>query len=201
VCVTISRDTADLAVDAIQDWWGLNQAHYPQAKRLMIEADSGGSNGGRSRRYKKRLQEFADLSGLELTVCHYPPGTSKWNQIEHRLFSLVAFGIVDSIGCRTACRLSWKVVVVDLVRCLTPRLTGVFELTDKFLFLGVHADAWIAATAESLALLVNMPELPIALGMLLARVQHFAVATQPVLLVTQQTADRQRHRPGTLCGT
>lgn len=90
VCVTTSSDTADLAVDAIQDWWSRNQTHYPQAKRLMIEADSGGSNGARSRRYKKRLQEFADASGLAVTVCHYPPGSSKWNPIEHRLFSQIS---------------------------------------------------------------------------------------------------------------
>lgn len=90
VCVTLSRDTADLAVDAVRDWWRLHQPHYPQAKRLMIEADSGGSNAARSRRYKKGLQDFADTSGLEITVCHYPPGTSKWNPIEHRLFSQIA---------------------------------------------------------------------------------------------------------------
>jgi DDE family transposase len=90
VCVTISSDTADLAVDAVMDWWHLSQPHYPQAKRLMIEADSGGSNAARSRRYKKRLQDFADDSGLEITVCHYPTGTSKWNPIEHRLFSQIA---------------------------------------------------------------------------------------------------------------
>ena len=89
VCVTTSSDTPDLAVDAIQDWWRLNQPHYAKAKRLMIEADSGGSNGARSRRYKKRLQDFADESGLEVTVCHYPPGASKWNPIEHRLFSQI----------------------------------------------------------------------------------------------------------------
>lgn len=89
VCVTASHDTADLAVDAVSDWWRLNQPHYPQAKRLMIEADSGGSNAARSRRYKWRLQEFADDSRLEITVCHYPPGTSKWNPIEHRLFSQI----------------------------------------------------------------------------------------------------------------
>jgi hypothetical protein len=90
VCVTISSDTADLAVDAIQDWWGKSRAHYLKAKRLMIEADSGGSNGARSRRFKKRLQEFADVSGLEITVCHYPSGSSKWNPIEHRLFSQIS---------------------------------------------------------------------------------------------------------------
>jgi len=90
VCVTTSRDTADLAVDAIEDWWSRNQAHYPNAKRLMIEADSGGSNGARSRRYKKRLQELADQSSLEVTVCHYPPGSLKWNPIEHRLFRQIS---------------------------------------------------------------------------------------------------------------
>ena len=90
VCVTTSSDTADLAVDAVQDWWGRNQVHYPNAKRLMIEADSGGSNGSRSRRYKQRLQEFANASGLAITVCHYPPGSSKWNPIEHRLFSQIS---------------------------------------------------------------------------------------------------------------
>jgi hypothetical protein len=90
VCVTTSSDTADLAVDALCDWWRLSQPHYPQAKRLLIEADCGGSNAARSRRYKKRLQDFADESGLEITVSHYPPGTSKWNPIEHRLFSQIA---------------------------------------------------------------------------------------------------------------
>ncbi len=90
VCVTTSKDVPDLAADALCDWWKLNGKHYPKAKRLMIEADSGGSNGARSRRYKQRLQEFADETGLEITVCHYPPGTSKWNPIEHRLFSQIS---------------------------------------------------------------------------------------------------------------
>ena len=89
VCVTTSSDTPDLAVDALADWWRLHQADYPEAKRLLIEADCGGSNSARSRRYKKRLQDFADESGLEVTVCHYPPGASKWNPIEHRLFSQI----------------------------------------------------------------------------------------------------------------
>jgi hypothetical protein len=89
VCVTTSGDTPDLAADAVDDWWAQKSPHYPHAKRLMIEADCGGSNGARSRQYKKRLQEFADASGLEVTVCHYPPGASKWNPIEHRLFSQI----------------------------------------------------------------------------------------------------------------
>jgi hypothetical protein len=89
VCVTTSKDTPDLAADALEDWWKSNQCHYPNAKRLMIEADCGGSNAARSRQYKKRLQEFADANGLAVTVCHYPPGSSKWNPIEHRLFSQI----------------------------------------------------------------------------------------------------------------
>jgi len=89
VCVATSADTADFAVDAIADWWRLHRPDYPQRKRLMIEADGGGSNAARSRRFKKRLQDFADESGLEITACHYPPGTSKWNPIEHRLFSQI----------------------------------------------------------------------------------------------------------------
>ena len=87
VCVATSADTPDFAVDAIGNWWLGGQLHYSRSKRLMIEADAGGSNGVRSRRFKKRLQDLADESGLEITVCHYPPGTSKWNPIEHRLFS------------------------------------------------------------------------------------------------------------------
>jgi hypothetical protein len=90
VCVATSHDTPDLAVDALHDWWTANQCHYPKATRLLIEADGGGSNGARSRQYKKRLQEFADVSGLAVTVCHYPPGASKWNPIEHRLFSQIS---------------------------------------------------------------------------------------------------------------
>jgi hypothetical protein len=89
VCVSTSKDVPDLAADALCDWWRENKKHYPQAKRLKIEADSGGSNSARSRRYKQRLQEFADAEDLEVTVCHYPPGTSKWNPIEHRLLSQI----------------------------------------------------------------------------------------------------------------
>ena len=89
VLVSTSADTADLAVDTIEDWWRLHRQHYPQATRLMIEADGGGSNASRSRLFKKRLQDFADKTGLEITVCHYPPAASKRNPIEHRLFSQI----------------------------------------------------------------------------------------------------------------
>ena len=91
VGVGTSGNTADLAVDTIQDWWRQHGCrHYRDATALLIEADGGGSNGSRSRRFKLRIQEFADETGLAVTVCHYPPGTSKWNPIEHRLFSQIS---------------------------------------------------------------------------------------------------------------
>jgi hypothetical protein len=90
VCVGTSGNTADLAVDAVRDWWWRNgRRQYPDATAVFIEADGGGSNGARSRRFKFRLQEFADETGVAVTVCHYPPGTSKWNPIEHKLFSQI----------------------------------------------------------------------------------------------------------------
>lgn len=90
VCVGTSKDVPDFAADALEAWWEQDRRHYPGATRLMIEADSGGSNSAASRQYKKRLQQFADKTGLEITVCHYPPGTSKWNPVEHRLFSQIS---------------------------------------------------------------------------------------------------------------
>jgi hypothetical protein len=91
VCVGTSGNTPDLAVDAVRDWWRQKgKRMYRDATALLIEADGGGSNGSRSRRFKFRLQEFADETGLAVTVCHYPPGASKWNPIEHRLFSQIS---------------------------------------------------------------------------------------------------------------
>ena len=91
VNVGISHDTAEFAVASIQRWWRmLGRNRYPKAKRLLICADAGGSNGNRSRGWKFYLQEFADRIGIPITVCHYPPGTSKWNRIEHRLFSFIS---------------------------------------------------------------------------------------------------------------
>ena len=90
VTVGIDHDTAEFAVASIQQWWQtLGQAAYPGATSLLITADGGGSNGSRLRLWKLELQRFADASGLELHVCHLPPGTSKWNKIEHRLFSYI----------------------------------------------------------------------------------------------------------------
>ena len=90
VNVGINHDTGEFAVASIRHWWThLGQQTYPHAQRLMITADAGGSNGYRLRLWKKELQGFADETGLTLTICHFPPGTSKWNKIEHRLFSFI----------------------------------------------------------------------------------------------------------------
>ncbi len=91
VNVGISHDTAEFAVESLRRWWKLfGRRHYPEARRLLLCADGGGSNGSRKRAWKYYLQQFADQAGLEVTVCHYPPGTSKWNKIEHRMFSFIS---------------------------------------------------------------------------------------------------------------
>ncbi len=91
VNVGITKDTADFAVDSIARWWQvMGKRRYPKATRLLICADGGGSNGSRNRLWKVSLQRFANRTGLRLTVCHYPPGTSKWNKIEHRMFSFIS---------------------------------------------------------------------------------------------------------------
>jgi hypothetical protein len=87
VSVGVDHDTARFAVTAIGQWWEqMGQAAYPEATELLIVADGGGSNGSRNRLWKLALQELADRTGLRISVCHFPPGTSKWNQIEHRMF-------------------------------------------------------------------------------------------------------------------
>lgn len=87
VSVGISYDTAEFAVAAIRRWWvRLGKKRYPRAKRLLITADCGGSNSPRTRLWRWALQQFANETGMTIELCHYPPGTSKWNKIEHRLF-------------------------------------------------------------------------------------------------------------------
>jgi transposase-like protein len=90
VSVGIDHDTATFATNAIRDWWRqMGRERYPDATRLMITADGGGSNGSRVRLWKLELQQLADELHMPITVCHLPPGTSKWNKIEHRLFSFI----------------------------------------------------------------------------------------------------------------
>lgn len=91
VSVGDSADTAEFAVASIRRWWEtIGRQRFPTATRLLVAADSGGSNGYRVRAWKFHLAKLARETGLEITVCHYPPGTSKWNKIEHRLFSFIS---------------------------------------------------------------------------------------------------------------
>ena len=87
VSVGVDHDTAEFAVETVRRWWRqMGRLAYPQAERLLITADGGGSNSSRSRLWKYELQNLADGLGLSMSVCHFPPGTSKWNKIEHRMF-------------------------------------------------------------------------------------------------------------------
>ncbi len=91
VSVGADHDTAQFAVQTIRNWWThMGQQDYPEATELLITADGGGSNSSRNRLWKVQLQELADELGLAITVCHFPPGTSKWNKIEHRLFNHIS---------------------------------------------------------------------------------------------------------------
>jgi len=91
VTVGIDHETSQFAVNSIGAWWEhLGRERYPNAKTLTITADCGGSNSNRTRLWKAELQKLANATGLEITICHFPPGTSKWNAIEHRLFSFIA---------------------------------------------------------------------------------------------------------------
>ena len=91
VNVGIDHDTAEFAVESIRRWWRtMGGARYPKATELLITADGGGSNGSRNRLWKLKLQGLADDMGLRISVCHFPPGTSKWNKIEHRMFSFIS---------------------------------------------------------------------------------------------------------------
>ncbi|MEV7239597.1 ISAzo13 family transposase, partial [Streptomyces sp. NPDC051020] len=113
VSVGCDGDTAAFAVTTLRRWWnGEGRHRYPGARRLLITADAGGSNGYRVRAWKKHLADFARAANLEVTVCHFPPGTSKWNKIEHRLFSRISTNwrgrpltshevVVNTIGATT----------------------------------------------------------------------------------------------------
>lgn len=91
VNVGTDADTAEFAVESIRQWWKrMGSKRYPEAKNILICADSGGSNGYRSHLWKRELQKLANQNRLTITVCHFPPGTSKWNKIEHRLFSYIS---------------------------------------------------------------------------------------------------------------
>jgi transposase len=120
VSVGTDHDTAAFAVETIRRWWySMGLPLYPDAEQLLITADSGGSNGSRVRLWKYELQKLADETGLEISVCHLPPGTSKWNKIEHRLFSyisqnwrgkpLISHEVIVSLIAQTTTRTGLKV--------------------------------------------------------------------------------------------
>ena len=113
VSVGVDHDTAEFAVNSIRRWWQtLGRARYPDATRLLVTADGGGSNGSRVRLWKRELQKLAIEIGLDIVISHLPPGTSKWNKIEHRLFSFI------SQNWRAKPLVSYK-VIVELIAATT----------------------------------------------------------------------------------
>ena len=115
VSVGIDHDTAQFAVASIQSWWEqLGRQRFPNAQTLTITADCGGSNGNRTRLWKTELQRLADETDLAIRVCHFPPGTSKWNKIEHRLFSFI------SINWRAKPLVS-REAIIDLIAATSTR--------------------------------------------------------------------------------
>ena len=115
VSVGTDHDTASFAVHAISRWWlTMGQNRYPHATRLLVTADGGGSNGHRVRLWKVELQRLANTLGIPITVCHLPPGTSKWNKIEHRLFSFI------TINWRGKPLRSFKTIVQLIAATTTP---------------------------------------------------------------------------------
>jgi transposase len=116
VNVGLDHDTSAFVVESIRRWWhSMGRELYPQAKHLMVTADGGGSNGYRIKLWKVELQKLADETGLSIQVCHFPPGTSKWNKIEHRLFSFI------SQNWRGKPLISYE-VIVKLIAATTNRI-------------------------------------------------------------------------------
>ena len=129
VSVGMDHDTASFAVESIRRWWKImGSGLYPKAKKILITADCGGSNGYRTRLWKKELQQFANEESLSIKVCHLPPGTSKWNKVEHRLFSYI------SINWRGKPLTSFE-VIVNLIAS-TKTVTGLMvkSALDKRLY-------------------------------------------------------------------
>jgi hypothetical protein len=113
VSVGINHDTAEFAVNTIRTWWhSVGAQRYPGARRLTITADGGGSNGSRLRLWKREVQTLANELGIEISVHHFPPGTSKWNKIEHRLFSFI------TMNWRAKPLVSYR-VIIDLISATT----------------------------------------------------------------------------------
>lgn len=129
VNVGVDHDTAAFSVESIRRWWkNFGQKEYPHATTLMITADGGGSNGRKNRLFKVELQKLANQIGLPITVSHYPPYTSKWNAIEHKLFSFI------SINWRAKPLISLEVVIELLNHTTTKSGLKVTAMIDKNIY-------------------------------------------------------------------
>jgi len=149
VSVGIDHDTAAFAVNSIRQWWrNVGRACYPNATRLLITADGGGSNGSRVRLWKRELQQLANELGLDITVSHLPPGTSKWNKIEHRLFSFI------SQNWRAKPLVSYR-VIVELISATTTK-TGLTVRCE--LDTGQYPSGIVVSDAEMAALNIKRAE-------------------------------------------
>ena len=149
VSVGVDHDTAAFAVNSIRQWWlNLGRTRYPDATRLLITADGGGSNGSRVRLWKRELQKLANELGLDIVVSHLPPGTSKWNKIEHRLFSLI------SQNWRAQPLVSYR-VIVELISATTTK-TGLTVRCE--LDTGLYPSGIVVSDAEIAALNIKRAE-------------------------------------------
>ena len=166
VTVGVDHETAAFAVNTLRSWWNrVGQASYPGAKRLLITADSGGANGNRRRTWKTELAALAAESGLQISVCHLPPGTSKWNKIEHRLFSQITRNwagrpltshqtILNLIGATTTT--TGLSVTAELDAATYP--TGIKITDQQMKNLPITRDPWHGEWNYSLAPTHDTPE-------------------------------------------
>jgi len=151
VSVGVDHDTAAFAVNSIRQWWlTVGRARYPQASRLLITADGGGSNGSRVRLWKRELQKLANELGIDIVVSHLPPGTSKWNKIEHRLFSFI------SQNWRAKPLVSYR-VIVELISATTTK-TGLTVRCQ--LDTGQYPSGIVVSDAEMAALNIKRAGFP-----------------------------------------
>ena len=149
VSVGVDHDTAAFAVNSIRQWWqAVGRARYPDATRLLITADGGGSNGSRVRLWKRELQKLANELGLDIVVSHLPPGTSKWNKIEHRLFSFI------SQNWRAKPLVSYR-VIVELISATTTK-TGLTVRCE--LDTGQYPSGIVVSDAEMAAINIKRAE-------------------------------------------
>jgi hypothetical protein len=131
VNVGTSHDTAEFAVESISRWWGIvGKRTFPNAVKLLITCDSGGSNGNRTRLWKYQLSQLAKRIGIEIHVCHFPPGTSKWNKVEHRLFCYISKNWQGKplVSVETAINLIGSTTTTTGLKVICRRDNKVYEL-------------------------------------------------------------------------